>query len=381
MRILHTADWHAGRTLARRSLDEGLAAALDDVVEFALKERVDAVLLAGDVFDQARPPHSSQELVYQALMRLGQANIPVALVAGNHDSVGHWSALSPLFKLTGIEVVSVLSTRSRLSLKTRSGPLHLAALPWPTERLLAPLVAGSDHDQTKISWADRVERLISLLCRELPEDGPQVLLGHLMVNGSLTSSSERPLTIADTYAVPAQIFPPTLNYVALGHVHKPQPLASPVKAYYAGSLRPLDFGEAGEARGFWRVDLERGQPTELEFIPVAARQPLFQVEIQAGQLSRLEEYRGQPGLYKVVVELEKPHPGLADEVRQRLPEAVIVQARLRSSGPAAERHSEKLLDPLQTFRTFHAQHYGNDPEPELEQLFLELLEEVDHAST
>ena len=380
MRILHTADWHAGRTLARRSLDEGLSGALDELVEFALKERVDAVLLAGDVFDQSRPPHSSQELVYQSLMTLGQGGIPVVLVAGNHDSVGHWTALSPLLKLTGVEVISTLSTRSTLTLATRSGPLHLAALPWPTERLLSPLIAGSDHDQAKISWADRVERLISLLCRELPQTGPQVLLSHLMVHGSLTSSSERPLTIADTYAVPAQIFPPGLNYVALGHVHKPQALASPVKACYSGSLRPLDFGEAGEPRGFWRVDLERGQPTELELITLAPRQPLFQLELKASELAKLEDYRQQPGLYKVVVELEKPMPGVADEVRQRLPEAIIVQARLKSPAATGEVHSDKLLDPLHTFRTFHSQQHGCDPEAELEQLFLELLEEVEYAS-
>ncbi len=380
MRILHTADWHAGRTLGRRQLDEGLKVALEQLVDYALSERVDAVLLAGDVFDQARPPHASQEMVYEALMRLGQAQVPLALVAGNHDSVGHWSALKPLLQLAGVEVVSAPSTRSRLKLNTRSGPLHVAALPWPTERLLSPLLASSDSDQLKVSWAHRVEQLVQVLCRDLPDDGPQVLLGHLMVNGSLTSCSERPLTIADTYAVPAQIFPPGLNYVALGHVHKPQPLASPVKAHYAGSLRPLDFGEAGQERGFYRVDLQRGRPTEVEFVALAPSQPLHQIEIRSSELGRLEEYRHQPGLYKVWVELEAPRPGLADEVRQRLPDAVIVQARLQSNQQAPELRPEKLLDPLQTFRTYHLSQYGVEPEAELSQLFLELLEEVDHAS-
>ena len=378
MRLLHTADWHAGRTLGRRSLDEGLHKTLGQLVDYAVREKVDAVLLAGDVFENTRPTSQSQELVYETLLRLRQERIPVCLIAGNHDSVGHWQALKPLFELADIHVSSVLSTRSTHTLKTRAGPLHVAALPWPGERLLAPLaLADNDQDQLKMSWADRVRQLVQVLCKQLPGDGPRLLLGHLMLNGSLTSSSERALTIADTYAVASEIFPTYLNYVALGHVHKPQLMASPVKTHYAGSLRPLDFGEAGQARGFCRVEVGVGKPTEVEFVELAAAQPLQQLQVHRQALESLPALAVTGAFYKVVVEIESPEAGLADRVRQLLPDALIVQALWNSAAATPSAGSpEKLLDPLETFRDYHQSSYGMAPEEELEQIFRELLEEV-----
>ena len=382
MRLLHTADWHAGRTLGRRSLDEGLSKTLQQLVDYAVREKVDAVLLAGDVFEHTRPTPQSQELVYETLLRLWHERIPVCLVAGNHDSVGQWQALGPLFKLADVHISSVLSTRGICTLKTRSGPLHLATLPWPSERLLAPLaLSGNDEDQLKMSWADRVRQLVQVLCQQLPGDGPRLLLGHLMINGSVPSSSQRALTIADTYAVSSEIFPNFLNYVALGHVHKPQVVAAPVKSHYAGSLRPLDFGEAGQARGFCRVEVGVGRATEVEFIELPAAQPLHEIRLARQALDSLPQLAALPGFYKVVVEVDTPEAGLADRVRQLLPDALIVQAQLRARAQDGERSlPEKLLDPLLTFRDFHQSSYGTDPDADLEQLFGELLEEVSHEA-
>jgi exonuclease SbcD len=378
MRLLHTADWHAGRTLGRRSLDEGLQKTLQHLLDYAIREKVDAVLLGGDIFEHTRPPAQSQELVYETLLRLWHERIPVCLIAGNHDSAGQWQSLSALFQLADVHISSVLSTRALHTLKTRAGPLHLAALPWPSERLLAPLaLSGNDQDQLKMSWADRVRQLVQVLCQQLPGDGPRVLLGHLMINGSLPSSSQRALTIADTYAVASEIFPPFLNYVALGHVHKPQAVAAPVKTHYAGSLRPLDFGESGQARGFCRVEVGVGKATEVEFVEIPAAQPLHEIQLAIQDLDSLPQRALLTGFYKVVVEMDTPEAGLADRVRQMLPDALIVQARLRARPDAAPRSSpESLLNPMQTFREYHQSSYGAAPDAELEQIFGELLEEV-----
>lgn len=379
MRILHTADWHAGRSLGRRSLDEGLGVALRELVDYARQEKVDAVLVAGDIFDHVRPPHESQEKVYAALMELALAEIPVALIAGNHDSVGHWHALKPLFQLARVSVTSQLGTRALETLQTRSGPLQLACLPWPNERLLSPLRLGREEDEElRMSWAEQVRKLVDVLCRQLPRDqGPRVLLGHLLVNGSQPSCSQRPLTIADTYAVSGEIFPGDLNYIALGHIHQPQKVGAPSKAYYAGSLRPLDFGEAGQPRGFYRVDLEAGRATEVEFVPLQPAQPLFQIEVDRAELEpRLREYSQKPGFFKVVVRLETPESGLADAVRQLLPQALIVQAQLQSTKTTHPGISpQTLLEPLETFRHYHQQTHGCAPEAGLEELFLQLLED------
>ncbi|MFN8614044.1 MAG: exonuclease subunit SbcD [Vulcanimicrobiota bacterium] len=378
MRLLHTADWHAGRHLSRRGLDEGLEKSLNDLVDYAVREKVDAVLVAGDVFDGTKPPHASQQLVYRTLMRLYLEKIPVAVIAGNHDSVGHWHALKPLFELANVTVVSELSTGSIHTIQTRSGPLHLASLPWPNERLLSPIrFEQSDSDELKLTWADRVRRLVQVLCNKLPPGAPRLLMSHLMVNGSRVSCTERSLSISDTYAVPAEIFPRDLNYVALGHVHTPQTVAAPIKSCYAGSLRPLDFGEAGEARGFYRVEVGVGKPTETEFVELTPGQPLHQIELQRETLEQeLNQLAQRPGLYKVLVHLQTPEAGLADLVRRKVPNALMVRTVLtgQSQGPDLIA-PEKLLDPLETFRQFHQSEYGCAPEGELVELFLSLLQE------
>lgn len=378
MRLLHTADWHAGRSLSRRSLDEGLEKSLGDLVDYAVSQKVDAVLLAGDVFDTTKPSPSSQELVYKTLMRLYLEKIPVVAIAGNHDSVGHWQALKPVFALAQVTIVSELSTGSVHTLQTGSGPLHLACLPWPNERLLSPIrFEQSDSDELRLTWADRVRRLVQVLCHQLQAGAPRLLMSHLMINGSRVSCSERSLSISDTYAVPAEIFPPDLNYVALGHVHTPQLVAAPIKACYAGSLRPLDFGEAGEARGFYRVEVGVGRPTETEFVELTPAQPLHQIELQRETLEQeLEQLAPSPGLYKVIVNLQTPEAGLADLVRQKLPNALMVRAVLRSHNPGPDRMTpENLLNPVETFRQFHQDEYGCAPEGELVDLFLSLLKE------
>jgi len=378
MRLLHTADWHAGRTLSRRGLDEGLEKSLTDLIDYAVREKVDAVLLAGDVFDGTKPPHSSQQLVYRTLMRLYLEKIPVAIIAGNHDSVGHWHALKPIFELANVTVVSELSTSSVNTIQTRSGPLHLASLPWPNERLLSPIQFDqSDPDELKLSWADRVRRLVQVLCNKLAPGAPRLLMSHLMVNGSRVSCSERTLSISDTYAIPAEIFPKDLNYVALGHVHQPQTVAAPLKTCYAGSLRPLDFGESGQARGFYRVEVGVGKPTEAEFVELTPSQPLHQIELQRESLEQeLEQLARRPGLYKVLVHLQSPEAGLAEIVRKRLPNAIMVQTVLAPQPGQVELISpEKLLNPLETFREYHRSEFGCEAEGELVELFVSLLEE------
>ena len=387
MRLLHTGDWHASRTLARQSLDDGLQKALETLVDYAISERVDAVLVAGDIFESARPLGTSQEIVYETLLRLWKADIPAVLIAGNHDSFGHWTALKPLLKLANVSVVARPALDSVLTIPTRSGPLELTCLAWPTERLLAPLVMRQgepgDDEAIRMTWAQRVHGLIEALCQRTGDTGPRVFLSHLMINGSRIPCTQRPLSISDCYAISAELFPADWNYVALGHVHQPQSIAAKSKAHYAGAPRPMDFGEAGELRGFCRVDLERGRHTEVELIPIDPAQPLTVVRVPlAGLEQAFDEHRGRPGFIKVQIEVEQRQNGLADRVRKALPNALIVEALLQgTSAKTASEDCRSLLDPRQTFRDYYLEHNKTQLPDELERAFQEMYEEVQHATS
>ena len=377
MRILHTGDWHAGRTLGRQSLDPGLEHFLAEMVSYVKSEQVDVVLVAGDLFEHARPPSSSQQMVYQTFLELHKLGVPSLVIAGNHDSHGHWSALRPLFELAGIYVVPRPVLDSTFSVSTRSGRLEVAALAWPTERWLAPLIGSDGDDESRrVTWAARVGLMTQALCKRLGQSGPRVFLSHLLVNGSRIACSQRALSISDAYAVPADVFPPDLNYVALGHVHQPQSLQAPGKAAYAGAPRPMDFGEAGHPRGFNRVEVGRGKHTEVEFVALEPKQPLTHLTCCVSRLAEVfDEHRSSPGLLKLTIEVDALETGLADRVRAALPQAVIVQVVQRGSAPA-ERVVTNLLDPLETFRTFYHSENTVELPPEVESAFLEILEEA-----
>lgn len=380
MLLIHTADWHAGLTLNRHPMDEGLKHALDEVAEYAISEKADVVLVSGDIFDSPRPPGPSQEMVFEFFLRLYKADIPAVVIAGNHDSLGQWTALKPLLNLANVSVFAKLSVNAIKVIETKSGPLEVAAVPWPTERLLAPLVNSEDwdHDQQKMTWASRVGRIIELLCNKMNSKGPRVLLGHLMVNGSMTSCSERPMSISDTYAVPGEVFPADLNYVALGHVHKPQAAGAPTKTCYSGALRPMDFGEAGEERGFYRVVVEPGQHTETDFIPIEPKIPLTVVQTTLEELDEaIEEHRETPGYMKFIVDVPSAEVGLADRVRNELPGAIIVKSVPRGKGKESTKTEVQLIDPLETFREYYQKEYGGEELPEaLERAFKDIYEEA-----
>lgn len=378
MKLLHTGDWHAGRTLARHKLDDALTHSLLQMSDFAVKEKVDAVLVAGDIFDNGRPLGPSQEIVFDFFLRLYKEDIPAVVVAGNHDSSGQWSALSPLLKLANVHTVARPCTTSSLTLDTKNGPLHVAALAWPTERLLAPLVdpASGEHDQQKMTWADRVGRLIEILCEKMPKTGPRIFVSHLMVNGSIVSCTERPMSITDTYAISGQAFPAYLNYAALGHVHKPQAVSAPTKACYSGAPCAMDFGEADEERGFYCSRVAQGRHTETEFIRLDQKLPLKVVEVPIeGLESALQEHKAWCGYLKVCVQVDQPEVALADRVRQELPQAIIVRTVRRGQTTSPEGEQIRLLDPIETFRQFCLSE-GSEPTADLETAFQELYEEA-----
>lgn len=383
MRLLHTSDWHAGRQLAGQSLDEGLFAALDEMEEFVVKERVDAVLVSGDLFDSFRPPGRAQERVYEFFLRLYKEEVPAVLVAGNHDSFGHWGAVSKLLKLANIYVASRPSLDSVFTLPTRSGPLNVAGLAWPSERQLAPLVGSEKRgqDEHRQEWATKVETVLRILCDKLGTHGPRILVGHLFVSGTTPSGTERPLSITDIFAVPGEAIPKEFTYAALGHVHCYRKAAAPARTYYCGAPRVLDFGEGREKRGFAVVDVKGGF-AEAEFVEISPKQPLRTVEVDFEALeSALDEHRGCDGYLKFVVRAGEPVAALAERVRQQLANALIVQTlRTGVDRPLEAKSVETLLDPRETFQEYYRKSTGADQVPEgLLLAFNEIFDEVVHA--
>ena len=385
MRLLHTGDWHVGKSLARLPRIDESREVLAEVAEIASVEQVDVVVVAGDVFDHLSPSADAEAVVYDALLDFERRRIPVVLIAGNHDHAHRWRALEPLLNRFSIHVVPVPRRPEEggiIELPSRdgAGSVQLACLPWvPIARLIDTGHLLGLAEETFQAYTTAMAEILAALCRGFDPKKCNVLVGHLFVSGATTSGSERQLSIGELYAVTAQAIPTSPQYVALGHVHKPQRVPGvAVPARYAGSLLQLDFGEVGQVKSVALVDLEPGKPADVREIALTSGRHLRDLNGTIDELAQMVDEVSDDYL-RVVLECDGPQPGLNDAVRELLPNAV--QVKLDYPQLELERTSLDLdaVTPRELFTRYYTERHSAEPESELLDLFDELLDEVSPA--
>jgi exonuclease SbcD len=309
MRLLHFADLHLGvENYGRTDPATGLSSRLgdflrrlDEVVEVAIDERVDAVLFAGDAFKTRDPNPTVQRAFAERIRRLSRAAIPTVLLIGNHDLPGVLSRATSvdIYDALGVEHVRVCRRIESFTLDTASGPLQIATLPWITRGTMLT------REEYRADSADELDnrlkaRIIDALAGEvanLDPDLPAVLMGHLSLGGATYGSEQSIMLGADLVLNRGDLQPDAFDYVALGHIHKHQqvgPGTPPV--VYSGSLERVDFGEEREEKGFITLEISAGargqRVTNWQFRPVHAR-PFVTLRLNAGGDDPLEELRAK----------------------------------------------------------------------------------------
>ena len=251
MRLLHTSDWHLGRALHREDLLPAQRAFLDHLVDTVRAERVDAVLVAGDVYDRAVPGLGAVELFDGVLRRLAELKVPVVLIAGNHDSARRLGTASRLIEQAGVHLrTEVARVGEPVLLADAHGPVAVYGLPYLEPALVrGELGAGSvSHAAVLGAAMDRVRA--DLATR--PAGTRSVVLAHAFVVGGEASDSERDITVGGVPSVPAPVFA-GVDYAALGHLHGSQVLHERLR--YSGSPLAYSFSEADHRKSTWLVDL------------------------------------------------------------------------------------------------------------------------------
>jgi exonuclease SbcD len=225
-------------------------------------------------------------------------------------------------------------------------------------------------------YARRIEQVLRFLTQELDARTVNVVLGHLLVAGARFGTGERQLHLGEIYGVNAEQLPGNVQYVALGHLHRPQELLAPSKAAYAGSLIELDFGEREQDKRVVIVDARPGRAAALESVPLRAGRRLRDVAGTLDELFAQAEELGDAFL-RVTVKAEGPAPGLADQVRERLPNALEVNVDYPRREAAAEaRPKNRSLEPAQLFAQFYEARNGQAPAEDLQKLFQAVYEEA-----
>jgi exonuclease SbcD len=387
MKLLHTADWHLGRRLHGIDRTAEIADVLKEIAELAKAEAVDLVVVAGDLFDSKNPSAEAEEAAYQFFLDIGQVGIPSVVIAGNHDSPSRLDAVGRLLRLSRVQVVGqprVSQSGGVFDLVCGAETVRVAALPFVSERRIVKVAAllESDPGAWLSKYRDGMQKLIHNLTAAFSSEVVNLLVLHGTMHGATLARSEYLFHTAENYVLTPEVFPELCNYVALGHIHKAQPIAGYPEAAgrYAGSVVQLDFGELGDDKAVFIVEAAPGRPTELLKVhPLQGGKPLKQVTLTAEMLERrLPELTRFAGYLKLVLELDEPRPGLKDRIMKENANVLSVDVRLPQAAPEArERAAVGQFDLLDAYDAYVQYARGQPPAESLKQAFAALLAQLD----
>jgi exonuclease SbcD len=399
MRILHTSDWHLGKMLENINRLDEQRQFIDELCDIAEKEKIELVLIAGDIFDTYTPSSAAEELFYDAVDRLSnKGKRAVIVIAGNHDSPDRLCAASPIAHKNGIILLGypssdagMLESKSGDIKVVKSGPgwleIKLAdcecnaviiALPYPSESRLEQLLAEeADEDKLQQAYSDKIAELLKQLSCNFREDTVNIIVSHMFLRDGRTSDSERQL--GGALVVDPCMLPDNAHFIALGHLHRPQRVAgSPSPAFYSGSPLAYSFSEAGYSKAVFIVDAIPGKEPEVREVYLNSGKPLKQWKAVNGikeALQWCEEGRDSNAWVDLEVhtdrvltleeqkKLRELHPGIIN-IRPVVideKEAII----------ASETREGKKIDEL--FRDYYRYKTGMEAAEDIMETFIEVI--------
>jgi exonuclease SbcD len=368
MRMLHTSDWHLGRSLHRADLRAAQAAFLDHLVATVRAERVDVVLVAGDVYDRAVPGVDAVELCEDALLRLHETGARIVLISGNHDSARRLGFGSGLLELAGVHLRTRLSAAGRpVLLEDEHGPVAVYGVPYAEP----DAVRGELPPEVPRGHAGVLGHTVRSIHADADARGVRrrVVLAHGWVTGGAASESERDITVGGVGQVSAEVFS-GFSYAALGHLHGPQTLAEHLR--YSGSPLPYSFSEAAHRKGSWLVELDAAGLSRVERVPAPAYRRLSQLRGRLADLLAAPGY-GQFEQDFVSVTLTDPGrpDGPMDALRARFRHILVLAFDPDGAAPEVASYQSRVAGrDDQAVAEGFVQHVRNSPPTEGERKLL-----------
>ncbi len=414
MRLLHTSDWHLGQSLHNFERTYEHQQFLDWLLDTVAAEQADALLIAGDIFDNANPSAASQKQLYRFLQQARERvpHLNLVVIAGNHDSPGRLEAPGPLLEAHGTRVVGSVQRKADgeidleqlvLPLTGRGGAVEAWCLAVPFLRPGdVPRVAAEEGaDPCADPCADPYLAGIALLYKQALElalskrqPGQAILaMGHChMVDGQMSNDSERRIVIGGTEMLPAGIFDPAIVYAALGHLHLAQSVGKQQHIRYCGSPIPLSFAEVGYQHQILRIDIDGGEvreiaplmvPRAVQLLRIPAKPaPLAQVLEELAALDAQPAQPEQQPFLEVRVRLDAPEPGLRARIEAALDGKPVRLAKIETSSAARSTSIDdevmtldqlEQLKPDDIFRQLYRQRFDNDAPTDQLSAFAELM--------
>ncbi|MDD2563094.1 MAG: exonuclease subunit SbcD [Salinivirgaceae bacterium] len=345
LKILHTSDWHIGKRIYRVDLADDHRLFFDWIVEVIVREHIDILLIAGDVFDLSNPSVESRAIYYDILVRLRNINCQVIIVGGNHDSAQVLDAPKELLKALNITVVGGMPNELEgmlMPLKNSKGEVEavVAAVPYLREADLRM----NREDETRSTRLESMRLNILKIYYSLAEKAalqypkiPLIGMGHLYGIGASISDSERDLNIGNLDAINLETLTKNYSYMALGHIHKPQKLSSTIPALYSGSPIALSFSEHSDPKRVVLLEIEE-QGIEIQNVEVPVFRKLVRLkgsftEIEQKLLTWETPSASLPTLVEIEFHEQTKSPQRGIQIQELMdgwqhPDAMIIKHRL-----------------------------------------------------
>lgn len=405
MRILHTGDWHLGKNLEGHSRLNEQEAFLRDFVDIVEREQIDLVVIAGDVYDTSNPPARAEKLFYDTLKKLSRNGERITLViAGNHDNPERLVAAGPLAMEHGIIMVGTPKTvvptgtyGKHQVLKSGEGFIELEmngekavilTVPYPSEKRLNEVLYHemAEVEERATSYGERIKALFDELRIHYHNDSINLVVSHLFAMGSEESGSERSIQLGGSYIVSGECFPKEAQYIALGHVHKPQVVPGTNKrARYCGSPLHYNKKEINFIKKCLVVEVTVGSEAKVKEIELPVYKPIEIWKCQSieAAIERCEAEK-EKDCY-VYLEVETDRFIREDEIKaMKNLKADILEISPKIKGQdeeeaALERLTEQSFEDI--FKAFYKKERGTDVESEVLEVLMSLVQEEEEDET
>lgn len=399
MRILHTSDWHLGKNLEGFSRMDEQEAFLKDFIEIVESNNIDLIIIAGDVYDSANPPARAEKMFYDTLKKLSSSGERITLViAGNHDNPDRLVAAGPLARDHGIIMVGtpksvvpdgeygrhrvIASGEGFVEIDINGEKAVILTVPYPSEKRLNEVLYGEmEEEEEKLkSYCDRIKTLFDSLSEKYRDDTINIAVSHLFAMGSEEAGSERNIQLGGSFIVDGSCFPKKAQYIALGHVHKPQIVPGTDKrARYSGSPLHYSKKEINFKKKCFIVDVKSGEECNIEELEFKVYKPIevWKCKSIEEAIEKCEE--GKEKECFVYLEIETDRYIREDEIKlMKSTKKDILEIVPKISGENNENidissFSEKSFEDI--FKDFYLKERKFEPQEEIVDLLLSIMKE------
>jgi len=404
LRILHTGDWHLGKNLEGQSRMDEQEQFLNDFVKIVEDNNIDLIMIAGDIYDSSNPPARAERMFYDTLKRLSQNGERLTLViAGNHDSPERLVAAGPLAREHGIIMCGTPKTvvptgeygkhkvlnsgEGFIEIEVKNEKAIIITVPYPSEKRLNEVIYDfmSDEEEKAKSYGERIFDLFNNLKSNYRDDTINLAISHIFAMGSEEGGSERSIQLGGSYIVDGRCFPKEAQYIALGHVHKPQIVpGSNKKARYCGSPLHYNKKEINFTKKCFIVDVKPKEECNIEEVELKVYKPIeiwrcasiedaikkceenkdrdcwVYLEVQSDRYIKEDEIKEMKNLKKDILEIMPKVKGLEDE------ESSFVNI------------NEKSFEDI--FKDFYKKERDVEPDEEVLNLLLSIMGEEEYTN-